>query len=675
MSTTAARLCVLALLILFVAALFRAESYRSSPGALAGYHNKIAELAGADGCARCHRQDGSGSLAGCLDCHSSIGSQIAERRGFHGTLSKADPNGCGHCHVEHVGSTQAMAGLLAFPRAGVADRTKYQHDALAFTLEGTHRKLGCEKCHTHAHAEELTKNQSRFTGLTQACESCHQDPHRGRMAKGCTECHQQSGPFASMEQFHHGGAFPLLGAHAKPECGACHVPGSAHAVEEVAGKSPPSDRSCGVCHSSPHAEHFLSGAAAQSATSPEASCAQCHQADHSRFSAALAEPTRRLHGAGGFPLEPPHGALACERCHPASDEKPQFSERYPGRSAAACEQCHGDPHGGTFQKGALAGACLDCHTSDRFAPATFAAPEHSRTRFPLTGAHTSLECARCHAPAESKGQPPDFQAAESACIACHRDPHHSAWQLPAAEQSCESCHTTMTFSQVDHSQFDHGRATGFALLGAHQSAGCSACHRPLPERDSDGRLFGRAELTFPRAAATAPEACIRCHSNPHAFASAKSESCGQCHTADTFRGEHAQSRFDHAANTPFRLDGAHARAQCIACHTSAPAGQSPLAVRPPQGAACASCHADPHLGQFADGGSTNCARCHSSTESFRSLSFDHQRDSRFALDATHAALRCQQCHVSWEANSGTQAIRYRPLGTQCVDCHEPPKHK
>ena len=86
------------------------------------------------------------------------------------------------------------------------------------------------------------------------------------------------------------------------------------------------------------------------------------------------------------------------------------------------------------------------------------------------------------------------------------------------------------------------------------------------------------------------------------------------------------------------------------------------------GAGCADCHVDPHAGQFSRNGASDCARCHA-PEFERFLSFDHERDSRFSLGEQHRGLECSACHKPYAGEDGLDVTRYRPLGTQCVDCH------
>ena len=129
----------------------------------------------------------------------------------------------------------------------------------------------------------------------------------------------------------------------------------------------------------------------------------------------------------------------------------------------------------------------------------------------------------------------------------------------------------------------------------------------------------------------------------------------------------AREAYDHALWAGFPLEGSHARAACEACHV--PTGErmpgKPRLGRA-AGASCSACHTDPHVGQFD---ARACEDCHSSSESFETLVFDHARDTRFALDANHAKLECGACHKPWPVAGGRQAVRYRPLGTTCIECH------
>ena len=90
---------------------------------------------------------------------------------------------------------------------------------------------------------------------------------------------------------------------------------------------------------------------------------------------------------------------------------------------------------------------------------------------------------------------------------------------------------------------------------------------------------------------------------------------------------------------------------------------------PAAGPQCSDCHANPHAGQFEEDGKTACSSCHAGAASFSDLAFDHERDSRFALGEAHQPLTCSACHTPFVTDDGVEAVRYKPLGTECTDCH------
>jgi hypothetical protein len=170
-------------------------------------------------------------------------------------------------------------------------------------------------------------------------------------------------------------------------------------------------------------------------------------------------------------------------------------------------------------------------------------------------------------------------------------------------------------------------------------------------------------------------ACKQCHQDPHGrqfAAEVDAGDCDQCHRSqsDTF----AIRPFDHAARTGYVLTGAHAKVHCGTCHPmAAPPGSSVPAARyrayRGTPTACGACHEDPHAGQFQVAGGTACERCHTSFVAWKPSSFDHARDSRFPLDGVHARVPCAGCHPSVRRPGGESFIQFKPIGTQCQDCH------
>jgi len=90
---------------------------------------------------------------------------------------------------------------------------------------------------------------------------------------------------------------------------------------------------------------------------------------------------------------------------------------------------------------------------------------------------------------------------------------------------------------------------------------------------------------------------------------------------------------------------------------------------------CRGCHEDIHKGELG----LECSKCHTGGRDFKTLVFDHNRDSRFALTGFHQIVdcakchpdrrfklgeaRCESCHAKDDAHAGV-------LGTDCAKCHE-----
>ncbi len=130
--------------------------------------------------------------------------------------------------------------------------------------------------------------------------------------------------------------------------------------------------------------------------------------------------------------------------------------------------------------------------------------------------------------------------------------------------------------------------------------------------------------------------------------------CADCHSPDGWKPARISDRFNHGS-TGFVLEGGHAAASCLSCHTSLDFQGV--------GATCASCHQDVHLGQLG----APCADCHT-PRSFSDparMARRHQL-GRFPLEGPHLALACAQCH-----RPGSQGVRqYANLPTECSECHQ-----
>ncbi|HEU4401803.1 MAG TPA: hypothetical protein VFT43_06830 [Candidatus Polarisedimenticolia bacterium] len=140
--------------------------------------------------------------------------------------------------------------------------------------------------------------------------------------------------------------------------------------------------------------------------------------------------------------------------------------------------------------------------------------------------------------------------------------------------------------------------------------------------------------------------------NPHgAFV----EDCALCHRADAWVPARISAKFNHA-RFGFPLEGAHARAECRACHASLDFSKEKPKT------ACVACHADVHQGELG----ADCARCHSA----RSF-IDHARmvrahqATRFPLTGAHLAADCEDCHRL----AAQGHLTYVNLPSACESCH------
>jgi hypothetical protein len=657
-----------------------ADMSRTSPGPLSAVHQRESKLSGLGSCSQCHGGWFGEMTEACLECHEPIAAQLDSGAGLHGAVAKEHGRHCAPCHSEHHGEGFDVVNRQSFIQAGVPDPEKFDHNLVGYAMEGKHLELECEKCHENAKVDVLPAGETRFLGLARDCAECHEDPHKGKMSVACAECHTERS-FEEHFSRGHEEHLHLLGGHADVGCRDCHAPDTVHALEEIGTGLGTAARACADCHESPHSPEFVAGIGIVAKRKIGATCLACHQAEHTGFADERLTVTPEHHAQSGFALTEPHHEVACEKCHAPGAE---FAARYPGRDANHCATCHDDPHGGQFGAGPFgANGCLECHDRKRFEPPAFDVEKHVGTSMALTGRHVETECRACHkVPAEN--QPRVFRGTEGRCASCHGDAHRGFFAphvevLEKTERgTCAACHTTEAFSTSGgDADFDHAQWTGFAIVGAHAQSACEACHPRGAEADSQGRTFGRVADHFGEY-----KGCATCHENPHGDdfdGKARPKEvegrtgCARCHSQTSFRS--FPEEFDHGLWTGFRLRGAHAEANCSACHTPLrKPDASGRTWKRARGAACADCHDDAHAGQFARRGRTDCAKCHRSALSFSQLRFNHDTHTKFRLGDAHERVACDACHKPVRVG-GREVKKYRPMRSRCVDCHASQKKR
>ena len=139
-------------------------------------------------CTSCHTNGNfKGTPTDCYSCHAAKDNH----NGQYGT-------NCGSCHVP-IGWGNVM----------------FDHNATAFPLTGQHSSLVCTQCH----------QSGQYTGLSNACSSCHSDPafHTGAFRETCDQCHTTSGWTPATFATHPRVSGENMLNHHRATCRTCHT--------------------------------------------------------------------------------------------------------------------------------------------------------------------------------------------------------------------------------------------------------------------------------------------------------------------------------------------------------------------------------------------------------------------------------------------------------------------
>jgi hypothetical protein len=384
-------------------------------------------------------------------------------------------------------------------------------------------------------------------------------------------------------------------------------------------------------------------------------CARCHSEHNGEDFPLIKWDIKSFnHSQSGYVLEGKHAAVACNKCHNASqipaEQRASIKIKDPSRTylglSTQCVTCHEDEH-----KGRLGQNCLSCHNFADWKAINIGQFNHSSTRYPLTGLHAQVQCGKCHITA-ADGKPQYRGIAFNQCFDCHTDPHHGSFP-----QGCQSCHSTMGWKKISlqavNESFDHSK-TKFPLQGRHTAVGCAQCH---------------ANGDFKRPIAFAR--CMDCHKpDPHNGQFAKRTDAGECASCHTVQGwKPSTFTVKEHASTGYPLQGAHGRLQCAQCHV--PKGKDTLFhVKFDR---CTDCHSDRHAGQFAAAPYFNaCDRCHT-VEFYKPSTFTlaKHKATRFMLTGGHVAVPCADCHKE-SAEFPKPAVAFRWTNLNCTSCHADP---
>lgn len=443
-------------------------------------------------CNACHRKDDvhKGSLGPkCADCHGE--SSWKETTFDHATTRfaltgrhadtrcdachkndryKETPRACVACHKADDQGSKGHQGRFG-EKCDSCHTDKawkpstFNHDTdTKYTLRGKHRSARCNDCHS---------TPAPRVRLGTDCYSCHQkdDKHKETLGRDCGSCHNERDWKEPARFDHDKTEFPLLGAHTKTRCDACHT-------SKVFKEAP---KMCIGCHRKDDRHEGTLGT----------DCAACHGERDWKTTGG-----RFDHARTRFPLRNAHAApkVACKDCHrDAKSYRPTPTD---------CLACHrkDDKH-----EGQLGAKCESCHADTSWKNARF---DHAATRFPLLGRHMATDCKSCHKSARYTDAPRE-------CIGCHRkDDRHKL----AYGEKCDSCHNARAWTLWE---FDHARRSRWPLEGAHRRVACADCHvKPAPPG---------------RPIAPLSDACVACHRKDDVHDGSFGARCEQCHVAEKWK--------------------------------------------------------------------------------------------------------------------------------------------
>jgi hypothetical protein len=281
----------------------------------------------------------SPARGGPLPAGPSAAASVSAAPGSPPKRSFTDAIPCSACHTTTAWREKGASGSEA----------NFDHGATGFPLTGQHIHAPCVACHNSARA------------VKRACSSCHDDFHRGRLARSCDTCHSPAGWKVTRPlELHRMTRFPLTGMHVLADCSECHQRASEHHWTEA-----PID--CFGCHEKEYRRPELRPVHVGDATTPPfpRDCSMCHrsmawapavQANVAGTSTAALRAAPRNHDLR-FPISfGLHRTATCDDCH-ASVAVPR---------AVRCIGCHVHDPARLLQQHrqpmATDGAsCLSCH--------------------------------------------------------------------------------------------------------------------------------------------------------------------------------------------------------------------------------------------------------------------------------------------------------------------------
>jgi hypothetical protein len=296
---------------------------------------------------------------------------------------------------------------------------------------------------------------------------------------------------------------------------------------------------------------------------------------------------------------------------------------------------------------------------------------HFETGFPLTGAHTNLECSTCHTGGIFKGTPKN-------CAGCHANGTRVAATPMTSNHvpttaACETCHfSTITFSGT---RFNHGTIAPGTCTTCHNgriSQGKPSNHNSAAQTTFNCEQCHRTHAWFPAPfnhVAISPGSCeAQCHRtgsfatgrpSSHSTGLKATSTCDTCHRFSSW----FPTFYNHTAvvagsclnchngvsatGKPSNHTGAKLLLACDSCHNSSawlPASYKHLGAIP---GGCLSCHAAQRPTSHAARGYTaSCDACHSIGAQW---TFNHSlQQGKHTCNSCHSKHHnsepCDNCH-------------------------------
>mgnify|MGYP000049967641 CR=1 FL=1 len=244
------------------------------------------------------------------------------------------------------------------------------------------------------------------------------------------------------------------------------------------------------------------------------------------------------------------------------------------------------------------------------------------------------ECEKCHSAFDKDNQ-------NDLCLDCHKEVRADVQKKTGyhgrirdiEQQQCKVCHTehkgrTARVVLLDVATFNHDQ-TDYELHDSHQRVGCGGCHATNKKHRE------------------APSKCVDCHEKDDPHKAKLGKRCDICHKESKWQ----TFFFDHS-KTEFALKGKHVGVKCETCHVNERYKGIPTK--------CAECHIndDKHEGHYGK----KCESCHAEN-GWAGIKFDHDKDTKYKLEAKHKQVTCGQCHKGDD-------IYKENLKTDCYSCHK-----